>query len=191
MENKNGISRNNQLAFIAQIVLTACGILVSGWNLIRTFQSPLTLLGVLSSAIQFLAFVAMAVYALFTYKLKGTAPFQGVVLAFVALLGIQLLQSGQAIANYGLSQELTLMINTFNLIAFANVIMFSNKLDEKKTAVWYLVLAVLLKLIGELILIIKMWAFIDFGIILISLSVPILGLIILLTYLNSFRHAAK
>ena len=46
--------------------------------------------------------------------------------------------------------------------------------------------AVILKLIGELVLIIKLWANINFGIILISLSVPVLGVIILLAYLNCY-----
>ena len=138
---------------------------------------------VLSNTIQFLAYLAVLIYALYTNRIKGEAPFQGIVLAFAALLGIQLLQSGQAITGYGLSETLTLMINTFNLIAFANVIMFSCKLNEKKTAVGYLTMAVILKLIGELILIIKLWTYINFGIILISLSVPVLGIVILLAYL--------
>ena len=169
------------------ILLSVCGTVLCAWNLIRTFQAPLTLLGVLSSTIQFLAYLAMLIYVLYTNKIKGTAPFQGVVLAFAALLGIQLLQSGQAITGYGLSENLTLMINTFNVIAFANAIMFSCKLDKKKTAVGYLTMAVILKLIGELILIIKLWTYINFGIILISLSVPVLGIVILLAYLTIYH----
>ena len=169
------------------ILLSFCGTVLCAWNLIRTFQAPLTLLGVLSNTIQFLAYLAMLIYVLFTNRLKGTAPFQGVVLAFAALLGIQLLQSGQAITGYGLSENLTLMINAFNLIAFANAIMFSCKLDEKKIAVGYLTMAVILKLIGELILIIKLWEHINPGIILISLSVPVLGIIILLAYLMLYH----
>ena len=169
------------------ILLSFCGTVLCAWNLIRTFQAPLILLGVLSNTIQFLSYLAMLIYVLFTNRLKGTAPFQGVVLAFAALLGIQLLQSGQAITGYGLSETLTLIINTFNLIAFANVIMFSCKLNEKKTAVGYLTMAVILKLIGELILIIKLWTYINFGIILISLSVPVLGIVILLAYLTIYH----
>lgn len=173
---------------ILMILLSVCGTVLCAWNLVRTFQAPVTLLGVLSNAIQFLAYLAILIYALYTNRIEGTAPFQGVVLAFAALLGIQLLQSGQAIAGYGLSETLTLMINTFNLIAFANVIMFSCKLNDKKTAVGYLTMAVILKLIGELILIIKLWAHINFGIILISLSVPVLGITILLAYLMYYRR---
>ncbi len=186
MSNRTNPSEKKWIVVIL-ILLSLCGTALCGWNLIRTFQSPLTLLGVLSSAIQFLSYLALLAFVLYTNKLKGSAPFQGVVLAFAALLGIQLLQSGQAISGYGLSESLTLMINTFNLIAFANVIMVSNRLEKKRDATGYLVMAVILKLIGELILIIKHWEFVNLPIILLSLSVPVLGLTILLAYLT-FYH---
>ena len=171
-----------------QILLSLCGTALCGWNLIQTFQSPLIPLGVLSSAIQFLSYLALLVLALCRNKLNGTVLFQGVVLAFAALLGIQLLQSGQAIAGYGLSQNLTMMINTFNLIAFANAIMVYNRLEKKKLAIGYLAMAVLLKLVGELILIVKLWEFVNLPIILLSLSVPVLGLTILLAYITLYRR---
>ena len=52
------------------IILSLCGTVLCGWNLIQTFQSPLTLLGVLSSAIQFLSYLALLVFALYKNKLK-------------------------------------------------------------------------------------------------------------------------
>lgn len=186
MTNQANLSGKKWMMAIL-LLLSLAGTVLSGWNLIQTLQGSLTLLGVLSAVIQFLAYLAVLIYAGWTKKLAGAASFQGVVLAFAALLGIQLLQSGQAIANFGLSETLTLMINTFNLIAFANAIMFSCKLDEKKTAIGYLTMAVILKLTGELILIIKMWAFINFTVILQSLSVPVLGIAILLAYLTCYR----
>lgn len=182
MSNK-AVSSGKKWIYPVLALLSVCGTAISVWNLVRTFQGALTVMGVLSAVIQFLANLAMLVYALHTHRIKGTAPFQGVVYAYAALLGIQLLQSGQAISDYGLSKELTMMINIFNLVAFANVLMFSNKLDRKRVAIGYLTAAVLLKLAGELILIITLREFINFGIILISLSVPILGLVILLGYL--------
>ena len=183
MNNKAELSGTTRMILV---LLSVCGTVLCAWNLIRTFQGSVTLLGVLSNAIQFLAYLAMLIFAVYTYRIKGSAPFQGVVIAFAALLGIQLLQSGQAIAGFGLNETLTLMINVFNLIAFACAIVFSCKLDERKKAVGYLTAAVVLKLIGELTLIIKLWANINFGIILISLSVPVLGVIILLAYLNCY-----
>ncbi len=185
MSNRTNPSEKKWIVVIL-ILLSLCGTALCGWNLIRTFQSPLTLLGVLSNAIQFLSYLALLAFALYTNKLKGSAPFQGVVLAFAALLGIQVLQSGQAIAGYGLSQNLTMMINTFNLISFANAIMVYNRLEKKKYTIGYLVMAVLLKLTGELILIVKLWEFVNLSIILLSLSVPVLGLTILLAYLTLY-----
>ena len=105
-----------------QILLSLCGTVLCGWNLIRTFQSPLTLL-----------------------------------------------------------------INTFNLIAFANAIMGSSVLEKKKDTIGYLGMAAILKLIGELVLIIKHWEFVNFQVILLSLSVPVLGLTILLAYITLYR----
>ena len=170
------------------ILLSVCGTAISVWNLVKTFQGPLTVLGVLSALIQFLAFLAMLIYVRFTFRIKSHASFLGVAFAYAALLGIQLLQSGQAIADFGLSKELTLMINIFNLVAFANVLMFANKPDQKKAASGYIAAAALLKLAGELILIIKMSQFINFSVILFSLSVPVLGLLILLAYLVFYRE---
>ena len=191
MKNDNSLARKNPILFGCLMLLTILGLVLGVVKLVKMFQEPLTLLGTISNCIYFLTHVALAVYALWNYSKAGTAYFQGVVLAYAALLGVQVLQSGQAIASFGLSEGLTLMINIFNLIAFANVIMFSNKLNDKKKAVWYLAVAAALKLIGELILIIKLWAFINPYIILESLSVPILGFTILCTYLSRFRRGAK
>lgn len=191
MKKENSVPQNNTFIFGCLMLLTILGLVLGVVKIVKMFQEPLTLLGVLSNSIYFLSHVALAVYALWNYNKAGNAYFQGVVIAYAALLGIQVLQSGQAIANFGLSEGLTLMINIFNLIAFANVIMFSNKLDVKKHAVGYMSMAVALKLIGELILIIKMWAFINPYVILESLSVPILGFTILRTYLSRYRRGAK
>ena len=65
--------------------------------------------------------------------------------------------------------------------------MVYNRLEKKKYTIGYLVMAVLLKLVGELILIVKLWELINLPIILFSLSVPVLGLTILLAYLTLCR----
>ncbi|MBR4540069.1 MAG: hypothetical protein IKO52_14665 [Clostridia bacterium] len=185
------ISRDNKAVFGCLLLLNVMGLVLGVVKLVQMFQEPLTLLGVLSNAIYLLSYLALSVYALWTYGKEGDKYFLGVVYAYAALLGIQLLQSGQAIASYGLSESLTLMINVFNLIAFANVLMFANKMNEKKTAAWYLFTAALLKLIGELVLIIKLWAFITPYIVLVSLSVPVLGFTILFTYLSRLQRLGK
>ncbi|MBR0266076.1 MAG: hypothetical protein IJQ71_01425 [Clostridia bacterium] len=177
------VSSGKRWVYAVLVLLSVCGTAISVWNLIRTFQGTLTVMGVLQSVIQVLAHLAILGYVLYTNRMEGETPFLGVVYAYAALLGIQLLQSGQMISGFGLSKELTMMINIFNLIAFADVIMFANKLDRKKASIGYMASAAILKLAGELILIFKMLEFINFGVILISLSVPVLGLTILFAYL--------
>jgi hypothetical protein len=185
------ISRDNKAVFGCLLLLNVMGLVLGVVKLIQMCQEPLTLLGVLSNVIYLLSYVALSVYALWTYGREGDQYFLGVVYAYAALLGVQLLQSGQPIPSYGLREGLTLMINVFNLIAFANVLMFANKMNEKKTAAWYLFMAALLKLIGELVLIIKLWAFITPYIVLVSLSVPVLGFTILFTYLSRLQRLGK
>ncbi len=177
------VSSGKRWVYAVLVLLSVCGTAISVWNLIRTFQGTLTVMGVLQSVIQVLAHLAILGYVLYTNRMEGDTPFLGVVYAYAALLGIQVLQSGQMISGFGLSKELTMMINIFNLVAFADVIMFANKLDRKKASIGYMASAAILKLAGELILIFKMLEFIDFGVILISLSVPVLGLTILFAYL--------
>lgn len=177
------VSSGKRWVYAVLVLLSVCGTAISVWNLIRTFQGTLTVMGVLQSVIQVLAHLAILGYVLYTNRMEGETPFLGVVYAYAALLGIQVLQSGQMISGFGLSKELTMMINIFNLVAFADVIMFANKLDRKKASIGYMASAAILKLTGELILIFKMLEFIDFGVILISLSVPVLGLTILFAYL--------
>lgn len=177
------VSSGKRWVYAVLVLLSVCGTAISVWNLIRTFQGTLTVMGVLQSVIQVLAHLAILGYALYTNRMEGDTPFLGVVYAYAALLGIQVLQSGQMISGFGLSKELTMMINIFNLVAFADVIMFANKLDRKKASIGYMASAAILKLAGELILIFKMLEFIDFSVILISLSVPVLGLTILFAYL--------
>ncbi len=177
------VSSGKRWVYAVLVVLSVCGTAISVWNLIRTFQGTLTVMGVLQSVIQVLAHLAILGYVLYTNRMEGDTPFLGVVYAYAALLGIQVLQSGQMISGFGLSQELTMMINIFNLVAFADVIMFANKLDRKKASIGYMASAAILKLAGELILIFKMLEFINFSVILISLSVPVLGLTILFAYL--------
>ena len=181
--NGKTVTSGKRWVYAVLVLLSVCGTAISVWNLIRTFQGTLTVMGVLQSVIQVLAHLAILGYVLYTNRMEGETPFLGVVYAYAALLGIQLLQSGQMISGFGLSQELTMMINIFNLVAFANVIMFANKLDRKKASIGYMAAAAILKLAGELILIFKMLEFINFSVILISLSVPVLGMTILFAYL--------
>ena len=77
-----------------------------------------------------------------------------------------------------------------NLISFANIIKFADNLNNKKVALSYIVISVVLKLIAELCLIVKMFAFIQFIHILMSLSIPILGITIIVAYIYRIKRLA-
>ena len=177
----------SKLILNIQICLTLFGTVLAVVLLFRAFKAP-TLLGVLGSIVYLVAYLALVFYAIKTYTKTDNIYFQGVIYAYAALLGIQILQSGNFISDYGLSQNIALIINCFNIISFANVVKFSDSLDVKKTALAYIIIAVAIKLIIEIYLIVKMIAFIQIIHILMSLSIPILGVTIIIAYINRLKR---
>lgn len=177
----------NKIVLSIQFCLTLFGTVLAVVLLVRTLKEP-TLLGVLSSIVYLVAYLALVFYAIKTYSKKENIYFQGVIYAYAALLGIQILQSGNYISEFGLPQNIALLINCFNIISFANVVKFSDFLDVKKTALAYIIIAVAIKLIIEIYLIVKMFAFIQIIHILMSLSIPILGITIIVAYINRIKR---
>lgn len=170
-----------------QFCLTLFGTVLAVILLAKSIKTP-TLLGVLSSIVYLVAYLALIFYAMKTYSKKDNIYFQGVIYAYASLLGIQILQSGNFISDYGLPQNIVVIINCFNIISFANVIKFSDFLDVKKTALAYIIIAVVIKLMIEIYLIVKMFAFIQIIHILMSLSIPILGIIIIVAYIDRIKR---
>ncbi|MBQ9067599.1 MAG: hypothetical protein IJ131_00860 [Eggerthellaceae bacterium] len=91
----------------------------------------------------------------------------------------------------GLSEGVLLFINVANLIAFANVIKFADMLENKKIAIAYLVIAVLLKLAAELVLIVLFINTVQLHQVLMSLSVPLVGTTLLVVYLSRTARLAN
>lgn len=177
----------NKIVLSIQFCLTLFGTVLAVVLLVRTLKEP-TLLGVLSSIVYLVAYLALVIYAIMTYNKKENIYFKGVIYAYAALLGIQILQSGNYISEFGLPQNIVLLINCFNIISFANVVKFSDFLDVKKTALSYIIIAVVIKFIIEIYLIVKMFAFIQIIHILMSLSIPILGITIIVAYINRIKR---
>lgn len=94
----------------------------------------------------------------------------------MAVLGIHILQSGKFISNYGLPNNVVVIINFFNILCFANVIKFSDLLDVCKVALSYIIIGVVIKFIIEIFLIVEMIEFIQIIHVLMSLSIPNLGI---------------
>ena len=172
-----------KLTLSIQICLTILGTVLAVVLLFRTLKEP-TLLSLLSSIIYLVAYLGLVLLAMKTNSKEENMYLKGVIYAYAALLGIQILQSGNFISQYGLTENLVIVINCFNIISFANVVKFSDFLDDVQTALAYIIIAVVIKLMIEICLIIKMFAFVQVIHILMSLSIPILGLTIIMVYIN-------
>ena len=174
-ENKNIILGVNTILILFGTVLAVV-------LLFKTLETP-SLLGVLGSIAYLITHLAIIFYTIKNYKKSEDIYFQGVIYAYAAVLGIQILQAGNYMSDFGLTQNVAILINCCNLISFANIIKFADNLNSKKIALSYMTIAVVLKLIVEVFLIVKMIAFIQLIHIFMSLSIPILGVTIIVAYI--------
>jgi len=172
---------------LLQIVLTLFGTILAIVLFIRSLKEP-SLLGVLGSTASLITYLAIIIYTTVNYKKKENIYFQSVIYAYVAVFGIQILQAGNFITGYGLTENVALIINCCNLISFANIIRFGDTLETPKVALSYIIIAIILKLAVEILLIIKMFAFIQLIHVLMSLSIPILGITIIVAYIYRMRR---
>lgn len=175
--------KTKKIVLLIQIVLTLFGTVLAVVLLFRTLKTP-TLLGILGAITYLITYIAIIVYTTINYKKRKDIYFQGVIYAYAGVMGIQILQSGNYMADYGLTQNVAILINCCNLISFANIIKFADCLNSRRIALSYITIAVLLKLTIEICLIVKMLAFIQFIHILMALSIPLLGITILVIYIS-------
>ena len=172
------------------IMLTLLGTVLAVVLLFKTLEAP-SLLGILGSITYLITYINIIFYTVKNYQKKEDIYFQSVIYAYAAVIGIQILQAGNYISDYGLTQNIAILVNCCNLISFANIIKFADYLNSPKIGLAYMVIAVVLKLIVEIYLIIKMFAFIQFIHILMSLSIPILGLTIIVAYIHRMKRLNK
>ena len=181
--------KNNRyyLFMFVQMVVSLCGTVLGVMMLVRTLSSSFTASNLIIDIVYLAGFVILVLYGITNYKKDGDIYFQIVIYGFAAILGVQILQNGMFISNYGLSASSAMLINIANLIAFGNAVKFADHLGKKKIALSYICIAVAMKLLGELYLIILMRQNIQLIHILLSLSVPFMGIVIILTYLNRYK----
>lgn len=181
--------KNNRyyLFMFVQMVVSLCGTVLGVMMLVRTLSSSFTASNLIIDIVYLAGFVILVLYGITNYKKDGDIYFQIVIYGFAAILGVQILQNGMFISNYGLSASSAMLINIANLIAFGNAVKFADHLGKKKIALSYICIAVAAKLLGELYLIILMRQNIQLIHILLSLSVPFMGIVIILTYLNRYK----
>ena len=176
-----------KIILFLQMLLTLFGTLLAIILFAISLKTP-SLLGILGSIAYLISYLAIIFYTTNNYNKKENIYFQGVIYAYASVIGIQILQAGNYISDYGLVENVAILINCCNLISFANIIKFADNLDSKRVALSYMIIAVVLKLLVEICLIIKMFAFIQFIHILMSLSIPILGLTIIVAYIYRIRR---
>ena len=165
-------------------VLVVLGTILAVYTCVTTFAGGPTILSGLFAITHLLSYVSIIVYACVAFRQPQEGPFQLTVYAYLALLGIQILQNGQFMPGMGLSEGVLLFINVANLVAFANVIKFADSLANKKTAIAYLAIAVVLKLAAELVLIVLFIDVVQLHQVLMAVSVPLLGATLLVAYLS-------
>lgn len=189
MSEKIISQKNNRyyLFMFVQMVVSLCGTVLGVMMLVRTLSSSFTASNLIIDIVFLAGFVILVLYGITNYKKDGDIYFQIVIYGFAAILGVQILQNGMFISNYGLSASSAMLINIANLIAFGNAVKFADHLGKKKIALSYICIAVAVKLLGELYLIILMRQNIQLIHILLSLSVPFMGIVIILTYLNRYK----
>lgn len=176
------MSRKYRYILIFQAILTLFGTLLSAYNFTTTAATA-DIYGFLSALIYFIAHLTLIVYAYSVFKVQSSRYFKATIYVYTALIGIQIIQGGSFIPGYELPHVLAFLINVLNLIAFGSVIQFANHLDQTRISIAYLMLAVLLKTVAELILIFQFRDQMQIYQILMSLSVPVLGITILVAYL--------
>ena len=184
------MGKGKNVVLFVQIALTLLGSIVAVILFFRELKAP-TLLGMLNSITCLVSYAAIILYTIKNYNKEEMAYFQGVVYAYAAVLGIQILQAGNFISDFGLTPNVALLINCCNLICFANVIKFADNLNSKKVALSYMSIAVVIKLIIEICLIVKMLAFIQLIHILMSLSIPMLGITIIVAYIYRMKRMGQ
>jgi len=175
------------IILITQTILILVGTVLAIVLLARAIKNP-SLLGVVGAISYLITYLAIIFYTTNNYNKKENIYFQGVIYAYAAVIGIQILQAGNYISDFGMAENAVMLINCCNLISFANIIKFADTLDSKKIALAYMTIAVVLKLIVEICLIIAMIAFVKPIHILLSLSIPMLGITIIVAYIYRMKR---
>ena len=137
MKKENSLKN---IILFSQIILTLFGTILAVVMLVGALKTP-SLLGLLGSVTYLITYLAIIFYTIKTYNKKENIYFQGVIYAYASALGIQILQAGNYISDFGLEPNVAILINCCNLISFANIIKFADNLNSKKIALAYIIIA--------------------------------------------------
>ncbi len=190
LSKKYGIKTPNWIVLIILALLTVAGVFIGLYMFVHQLTGGPTALGMLLDIVYLAAYFLLIYYAIWARNNKKML--KTVVYAYAVLLGIQILQSGNFITNYHMSESTVIWLNVLNLIAFGNIIAFAGNFDNKRISVGTVSVAVFAKLLAELILIFMFASSIDAMTAAMSMSVPVLGITIFAAYLvMKYKEGSK
>ena len=181
------MKKPNTVVLIIQAIFTIVGALTSIVMLKRTLVLNPDILTLLSSVISVLVYLYIIFYSIVNYR-KDDMHYKTAVYSYAALLGIEILYNGKLMAGMGLGEVTTLIVNVCNLICFATVIIFAENLENRKKALIYVSVSVLIKYLVEFWLIYSMMDSIQLIHVLTALSIPVLGTTVLLAYTHKYGN---
>ena len=184
-------SKKHATFLAIQMLFVILGTILTIALIIRQFQTGVDSLNLAADIVALIAYVVIIVHACYGYKKNTTLNFSIAIYAYALMFAFQILMFGNMISSSALSPALAVFINICNLAAFTCVIKFADKQDNKVLAIGYIVCAVVIKLVGEIVLNVAYGGGFQLLYVLMSLANPILGLTLLSAYLARLIKAEK
>ena len=173
------VKKPNKAVLVIQAIIVIIGLIASIAVLISPEKTPV---GVCGSIFCIIVDLYIIFYRLTGYKRAADVTFKGLIYVYAALLGLLLLPT--LIGNSNLPVAIQLLIFVGNLIAFANVIKFSDYLDKPNKAIPYLAIAVGIKLVIAIFIAISSREVTTLPLTLVNFQIPLIGGTILVSYCN-------
>ncbi|GEM_PF-6696919 len=183
IQRQYGVSKKHATFLAIQMLFVILGTILTVALIIRQFQTGVETLNLASNIVSLIAYLAIIIYACHGFKKENKYYFESAIYAYALVFAFQILMFGNMISSSVLSPALAIFINICNIASFFCVIKFADKQNEKPLAIGYIVLAVVIKLVGEIVLNIAYGGGFQLLYVLMSLANPILGMTLLSAYL--------
>ena len=178
-----GVGRKHGTFLAIQMLFVILGTILTVALIIRQFQTGVDTMNLSTDIVSLIAYIAIIAYACHGFRKESKVYFDVAIYAYAIVFAFQILMFGHMITSSVLSPALAIFINICNIASFACVIKFADKQSEKTLAISYIVLAVVIKLVGEIVLNVAYGGGFQLLYVLMSLANPILGMTLLSAYL--------
>jgi hypothetical protein len=191
IRNRYGVGKKHATFMAIQMLFVILGTVLTIALIIRQFQTGVDSLNLAANIVTLISYLAIIIYASVGFKKKGQVFFNAAIYSYALVFAFQILMFGNMIASSALSPSLAVFINICNLAAFTCVIKFADKQDNKVLAIGYIVCAIIIKLVGEIVLNVAYGGGFQLLYVLMSLANPILGMTLLSAYLARLIKSGK